>query len=65
MQTHLRLCLCAVSMLVTEPADVFTPFLFLQCGIIPTSNTNRKIMSKGFFKHMFGTCAMTRHGSLP
>ncbi len=28
----------------------------LQCAIIPTSNTNRKVVSRGFFKHMFGTC---------
>ena len=63
--SDLRLCLCAVSMLVTEPADVFTPFLFLQCGIIPTGNTNRKVVSKRRFQHRSGTCAMTRHGSLP
>ena len=57
----LRLCLCAVSMLVTEPADILTPLLFLQCGIIPTSNTNRDIVSKGRSQHRFGTCALAHH----
>jgi hypothetical protein len=42
----LRLCLCAVSVLVTEPVHIFMPVFFLQCGIIPTSNTNREIVLK-------------------
>ena len=61
LNSDLRLCLCTVSMLVTEPADILTPLLFLQCGIIPASNTNREIVLEWRFQHRFGTCAMTRH----